>query len=72
MNSYTMLTEKFHLQGDILFLHMGRDPIRAGDIVVYNVDVRFFYVYCYYVMEFFAIFTEKCCAASLIDTISHL
>ncbi|MQM15648.1 hypothetical protein Taro_048598 [Colocasia esculenta] len=27
-------------RGDILFLHMSKDPIRAGDIVVYNVDGR--------------------------------
>lgn len=27
------------LQGDILFLHMGKDPIRAGEIVVFNIDV---------------------------------
>ncbi|CAA0839149.1 Peptidase S24/S26A/S26B/S26C family protein [Striga hermonthica] len=27
-------------RGDILFLHMPRDPIRAGDIVVYNIDNR--------------------------------
>lgn len=27
------------MQGDILFLHMGKDPIRAGEIVVFNVDV---------------------------------
>lgn len=27
------------LQGDILFLHMSKDPIRAGEIVVFNVDV---------------------------------
>ncbi|EYU21625.1 hypothetical protein ABFS83_09G089400 [Erythranthe nasuta] len=27
-------------RGDILFLNMGRDPIRAGEIVVYNVDKR--------------------------------
>ncbi|WVZ21486.1 hypothetical protein V8G54_008808 [Vigna mungo] len=26
-------------RGDILFLHMSKDPIRAGDIVVYNIDV---------------------------------
>ncbi|KAG5020099.1 hypothetical protein JHK87_015954 [Glycine soja] len=26
-------------RGDILFLHMSKDPIRAGDIVVYNLDV---------------------------------
>nr|CAB3451572.1 unnamed protein product [Digitaria exilis] len=25
-------------RGDILFLHMNKDPIRAGEIVVYNVD----------------------------------
>ncbi|KAK7354281.1 hypothetical protein VNO80_19740 [Phaseolus coccineus] len=25
-------------RGDILFLHMSKDPIRAGDIVVYNID----------------------------------
>ena len=29
----------YHLQGDILFLHMSNDPIRAGEIVVFNVDV---------------------------------
>ena len=28
-----------HLQGDILFLHMSKDPIRTGEIVVFNVDV---------------------------------
>ena len=28
-----------YLQGDILFLHMSKDPIRAGEIVVFNVDV---------------------------------
>lgn len=27
------------LQGDILFLHMNNNPIRAGEIVVFNVDV---------------------------------
>ncbi|KAF7152279.1 hypothetical protein RHSIM_Rhsim01G0073100 [Rhododendron simsii] len=27
-------------RGDILFLHMGKDPIRAGEIVVFNVDGR--------------------------------
>ncbi|RWV97084.1 hypothetical protein GW17_00040152 [Ensete ventricosum] len=27
------------LQGDILFLQMNKDPIRAGEIVVFNVDV---------------------------------
>ncbi|KAG4947875.1 Signal peptidase complex catalytic subunit SEC11C [Glycine max] len=27
-------------RGDILFLHMNRDPIRAGEIVVFNVDGR--------------------------------
>ncbi|KAL2555140.1 Peptidase S24/S26A/S26B/S26C family protein [Forsythia ovata] len=27
-------------RGDILFLHMSRDPIRIGEIVVYNVDGR--------------------------------
>ncbi|KMZ76341.1 Signal peptidase complex catalytic subunit Sec11 [Zostera marina] len=27
-------------RGDILFLHMNKDPIRAGEIVVYNVDGR--------------------------------
>lgn len=33
----TLLSNLF--QGDILFLHMSKDPIRAGEIVVYNVDV---------------------------------
>ncbi|XP_047322148.1 signal peptidase complex catalytic subunit SEC11A-like [Impatiens glandulifera] len=27
-------------RGDILFLHMNNDPIRAGEIVVFNVDGR--------------------------------
>ncbi|PIN19525.1 Signal peptidase I [Handroanthus impetiginosus] len=27
-------------RGDILFLHMSRDPIRVGEIVVYNIDGR--------------------------------
>jgi hypothetical protein len=27
------------LQGDILFLTMSKDPIRSGDIVVFNIDV---------------------------------
>ncbi|XP_048227607.1 signal peptidase complex catalytic subunit SEC11C-like isoform X2 [Ricinus communis] len=25
-------------QGDILFLHMSKDPIRIGEIVVFNID----------------------------------
>lgn len=29
----------YFFQGDILFLHMSKDPIRAGEIVVFNVDV---------------------------------
>ncbi|XVF74718.1 hypothetical protein PTKIN_Ptkin13bG0134100 [Pterospermum kingtungense] len=27
-------------RGDILFLHMSKEPIRAGEIVVFNVDVH--------------------------------
>ncbi|XP_078181872.1 uncharacterized protein LOC144575556 isoform X2 [Carex rostrata] len=27
-------------RGDILFLHMNKEPIRAGEIVVYNIDVH--------------------------------
>ncbi|RDX83022.1 Signal peptidase complex catalytic subunit SEC11C, partial [Mucuna pruriens] len=27
-------------RGDILFLHMSKDPIRAGDIVVFNIDEK--------------------------------
>ncbi|XP_078181870.1 uncharacterized protein LOC144575556 isoform X1 [Carex rostrata] len=27
-------------RGDILFLHMNKEPIRAGEIVVYNIDGR--------------------------------
>ncbi|CAL5020355.1 unnamed protein product [Urochloa decumbens] len=27
-------------RGDILFLHMNKDPVRAGEIVVFNVDGR--------------------------------
>ncbi|CAL5339404.1 unnamed protein product [Camellia sinensis] len=30
-------------RGDILFLHMSKDPIRAGEIVVFNVDVGSFF-----------------------------
>ncbi|KAG5554424.1 hypothetical protein RHGRI_012078 [Rhododendron griersonianum] len=29
-----------NLKGDILLLHMGKDPIRAGEIVVFNVEGR--------------------------------
>lgn len=28
------------MQGDILFLHMSSAPIRAGEIVVFNIDGR--------------------------------
>lgn len=34
------------MQGDILFLHMSKDPIRAGEIVVFNVDVSAFFIFC--------------------------
>lgn len=34
------------LQGDILFLHMSKDPIRAGEIVVFNIDVSSFFPLC--------------------------
>ncbi|MCD7472256.1 Signal peptidase complex catalytic subunit S11A [Datura stramonium] len=27
-------------RGDILFLHMSKDPIRSGEIIVFNVDGR--------------------------------
>ncbi|KAL8153367.1 hypothetical protein V2J09_011127 [Rumex salicifolius] len=27
-------------RGDVLFLHLGKDPIRTGEIVVFNVDVH--------------------------------
>jgi signal peptidase I len=27
-------------RGDILFLYMGKQPIRAGEIVVFNIDGR--------------------------------
>jgi hypothetical protein len=27
------------LQGDILFLHMSKESIRTGEIVVFNIDV---------------------------------
>ncbi|GMY35881.1 signal peptidase complex catalytic subunit SEC11A-like [Fagus crenata] len=27
-------------RGDILFLHMSKDPVRAGEIVVFNIDGR--------------------------------
>ncbi|KAF5784926.1 putative signal peptidase I [Helianthus annuus] len=28
------------LQGDILFMHMSKDPIRVGDILLFTVDVH--------------------------------
>jgi hypothetical protein len=34
-----LLIHCFFMQGDILFLHMSKDPIRTGEIVVFNVDV---------------------------------
>jgi len=39
--SNCMTNYNLFLQGDILFLHMSKDPIRAGEIVVFNVDVSF-------------------------------
>ncbi|WOG93200.1 hypothetical protein DCAR_0312481 [Daucus carota subsp. sativus] len=36
------------LQGDILFLHMSKDPIRAGEIVVFNIDVCAIIVLIYF------------------------
>lgn len=27
-------------RGDILFLHLGKAPVRSGEIVVYNIDGR--------------------------------
>ncbi|GJN05381.1 hypothetical protein PR202_ga23002 [Eleusine coracana subsp. coracana] len=30
----------FAFEGDILFLHMSKEPIRTGEIVVFNVDGR--------------------------------
>lgn len=45
-----VLTNAANVQGDILFLHMSKDPIRAGEIVVFNVDVSFllgcFFIFC--------------------------
>lgn len=43
------------MQGDILFLHMSKEPIRAGEIVVFNVDVSAF------VYTFFFIWLCVCC-----------
>ncbi|KAF9689957.1 hypothetical protein SADUNF_Sadunf01G0146100 [Salix dunnii] len=40
-NTLDCLSNYIHfLQGDILFLHMSKDPIRAGEIVVFNIDGR--------------------------------
>ncbi|KAL6568059.1 hypothetical protein OROHE_003743 [Orobanche hederae] len=39
-------------RGDILFLHMSRDPIRVGEIVVYNIDEMNFVAYCSFSMKF--------------------
>ena len=38
----------YALQGDILFLHMSKEPIRAGEIVVFNIDVSSFDCFCFY------------------------
>lgn len=38
------------MQGDILFLHMSQEPIRAGEIVVFNVDVGSYF--CIYDLSF--------------------
>lgn len=44
------------MQGDILFLHMSKDPIRTGEIVVFNIDVSAtlvsFYFYQIYIHTF--------------------
>lgn len=46
---WTNYKNEYILQGDILFLHMSKEPIRAGEIVVFNVDVRAFiyFLLCY-------------------------
>lgn len=44
----------YFMQGDILFLHMSNDPIRAGEIVVFNVDVsglKFRFAYVLYLLH---------------------
>lgn len=42
--SCCICTTFIFLQGDILFLRMTKDPIRTGEIVVFNVDVCSFLV----------------------------
>lgn len=45
----------YFMQGDILFLHMSDGPIRAGEIVVFNVDVsglKFRFIYILYLLHF--------------------
>lgn len=64
---------KPNLQGDILFLHMSKDPIRAGEIVVFNIDVSSFFPLCFdtlvlitlelpasYATSFFLITCDSC------------
>lgn len=52
-------------QGDILFLHMSKDPIRAGEIVVFNVDVR-----CISITYYFGNIAN--CSVFLIITLTQL
>lgn len=51
--SLCFINKWHHMQGDILFLHMSKDPIRTGEIVVFNIDVSAtlvsFYFYQIYI-----------------------
>ncbi|KAG0448301.1 hypothetical protein HPP92_027886 [Vanilla planifolia] len=37
---HPLYSDSAALNANILFLHMGKDPIRAGEIVVFNIDGR--------------------------------
>jgi hypothetical protein len=45
---YALMINCLCFQGDILFLHMSKDPIRTGEIVVFNVDVSPIYPWMNY------------------------
>ncbi|KAL7263009.1 hypothetical protein ACSBR1_001221 [Camellia fascicularis] len=59
--------------GDILFLHMSKDPIRAGEIVVFNVDVVSYLIWFWNYMlvdldsQFFFDTFSACIACSVMD-----
>ena len=54
------------LQGDILFLHMSKDPVRAGEIVVFNIDVCSFFLAIHNTL-FFNSTRQACFSTSVVS-----